>query len=197
MIELGTRIRVFTRYLRVYRGRKRSAAMTLQPVCIPLMDVAVCVRVRATHAEDDPLVESRAAVLCGNTRRHLGLSILLPTLRPRPLQPPPDPPSSCSFTLSPTRAILFLFCSSFSSCPLDLARRLSFPLLFRSGFLFLRELACARIEHRVNVFRCTIFVKFLRIENPTLIQVREFSPPCGREKERTRSFRIACDFFKF
>lgn len=115
MIETNTRVRVFKRYLRVYRGRKRSVAITTTPVCIPLMDVCVCVRVKATHAEDDPAVESRAAVLCGNARRHLGLSILLPTLRPRPLQPPrPFTVVRSPSPLPSSRAILFLFCSSFS-----------------------------------------------------------------------------------
>ena len=89
-----------------------------------------CMRTcKSTHAEDDPTVESQAAVLCGNARRHLVLSILLPTLRPRPLQParpsivvhsPSFPPMQSSFfsalsslrVRSTPRVLLFRFCST-------------------------------------------------------------------------------------
>jgi hypothetical protein len=123
--------------------------------------VCACVHVKATHAEDDLTVESRAAVLCGNTRRHLGLSILLPTLRPRPLQPPPIL-HRCSFTLSSSRAILFLFCTLPSLCVRSTprARALSSSAFVPPDFLSSRKLAYARMSI-VNVFFCAIFVKFL------------------------------------
>lgn len=113
------------------------------PVCIPLMNARVCVRAKATHAEDDPAVESRAAVLCGNARRHLGLSILLPTLRPRPPQSTPTL-HRCSFTLSPSP----VKSSFFSALPSLRVRstpraRLSLPLLFRTAF-------CPRVSSRAR-----------------------------------------------
>jgi len=54
------------------------------------------------------------------------------------------------------RAILFLFCSSFSRCLLDPAL---FSLLFRRTFC-LREWARASI---INILSCTVFVKFLSV----------------------------------
>lgn len=163
MIEPDTRMRVFARYLWVCRGWKRSVAITTGGAAAGVYPVNERSCVRAcesyTHAEDDPAVESRAAVLCGNARRHLGLSILLPTLRPRPPQPPRLSTVVRSPSLPP-REILFLFCSSFSPCPLDPACAPLSSAFVPLGFLSSRKLACARVSI-VNVFCRIIFVKFL------------------------------------
>jgi len=147
-----------------YTGRKRSVAIimitTLQPVCILLMDVGVCVRVKATHAEDDPAVESRAAVLCGNARRHLGLSILLPTLRPRPLQPHRPSTVVRSPSLPPVQSSFF---SALPSLHVRSTSRAHFSSAFvPSGFLSSGKLVRARVSI-VNVFCCAIFVRFLSV----------------------------------
>lgn len=121
----------------------------------------MCMRVKATHAEDDPAVESRAAVLCGNTRRHLGLSILLPTLRPRPLQPPRPSTVVRSPSLPPVKSSFF---SALPSLHVRSTSRARFSSAFvPPGFLSSRKLACARVSV-VNVFCYAIFVKFLSLE---------------------------------
>lgn len=120
--------------------------------------ILVCVYTWKLHAEDDPAVESQAAVLCGNARRHLALSISLLTLRPRPLQL--SSPARCSFTLLPNlrRTILFLFCFSFSLCLFDPPRM---PLFrFCSAVFFVLANARARASLHLQLHHiCQIVVR--------------------------------------
>lgn len=122
----------FTRYCE-YTTVGSVLVSRLRRCCIRLM-ILVCVCTWKLHAEDDPVVESQAAVLCGNARRHLALSILLPTLRPRPLQLSSTPVvRSLSFPIfSPRKSSFF---SAFPSLyARSTPRNASLPLLFRRIF---------------------------------------------------------------
>lgn len=134
MVETEVSSRVGTRVhaiLQVYTAGGSVLVSWLRWCCIRLM-ILVCVCAWKLHAEDDPAVESQAAVLCGNARRHLALSISLLTLRPRPLFGHPNRPV-VRWLSFPTFAVQSSFFSAFP--PLYVCSLLvSLPLLFRLIF---------------------------------------------------------------
>lgn len=129
--DFSSKVRVFTRYCE-YTTIGSILVSRLRRCCIRLM-ILVCVCTWKLHAEDDPAVESQAAVLCGNARSpscFIDLVAYPSSSSSSAIQHP-----RCSFTLLPNlrRAILFLFCFSFSLCSFDPAHA-SLPLLFRRIF---------------------------------------------------------------
>lgn len=193
MIEPDTRIRVFTRYLREYRGRKRSVAitMTLQPACIPLMDVGVCVRVKATHAEDDPVGREPG---CGTLRQYASPSWFIDLVAyPSPSSSSAVPSSIVvrSPSLPPVQSSFF---SALPSLHVRSTSRARAPLFrFCSARAFYSRISSrARGLSIVNIFCCTIFIKFLSVNWESYAHLVSKYENSIRERKRTYEFVQNC-----